>query len=80
MASMIDNKMMRMCKVSFQNVTRIKSFQIWLKSNYENDMEKMMCHYKNNVVMQLFYNDSNMIISNLIWVQTDIIITCKDLS
>jgi hypothetical protein len=72
--------MMRMCKVSFQNVTRIKSFQIWLKSNYENDMEKMMCHYKNNVVMQLFYNDSNMIISNLIWVQTDIIITCKDLS
>jgi hypothetical protein len=46
-----------MFKISFENVTKIKSFQIWLKTNYENDVEKMMCHYKNNVVIQLFSND-----------------------
>jgi hypothetical protein len=52
---------------------RIKSFQIWLKNNYENDMHKMMCDYKNNVVIQLFYNYIKLIISNLIWIQMDII-------
>ncbi len=25
--------------------------QIWLKINYENEVNKMMCHYKNNVVI-----------------------------
>jgi hypothetical protein len=28
-----------------------------------------MCHYKNNVLIQLFYKDSKITISNLIWVQ-----------
>jgi hypothetical protein len=62
MASMIDDKMMCISKISFENMIRIKSFEIWLKNNYANDMEKMMCHYINNVVIQLFYNDSKMII------------------
>jgi archaellum biogenesis ATPase FlaH len=43
---MIDDKVMWMSKISFENVIMIKSFQIWLKNNYENDMEKMMCYYK----------------------------------
>jgi len=29
-------------------------------------MDKIMCHYKNNVVIQLFYYDSKKDISNLI--------------
>jgi len=57
MASMIDDKVTWMSKISFENVTSIKSFQIWVKNNYANDMEKMMCHYIDNVVIQLFYND-----------------------
>jgi len=48
------------------NMTRIKSLQILLKNNYENDMDKMTCHHKNNVVIHLFYNDSKMAINNLI--------------
>jgi hypothetical protein len=44
MASMIDDKLMWMSKISFENVTRIKSFQIWLKNNYANNMDKMICH------------------------------------
>jgi hypothetical protein len=28
-----------------------------IKNNYENDVDKMICHYKDNVVIQLFYND-----------------------
>jgi hypothetical protein len=51
---MIDDKMMCMSKISFENVTRIKTFQIWLEINYENDRDKIMCHYKNNVVIQYF--------------------------
>jgi len=43
---MIDDKVMWMSKISFENVIMIKSFQIWLKNNYENDMEKMMCYYE----------------------------------
>jgi hypothetical protein len=54
MASMIDDKVTWMSKISFENVIRIKSFQIWLKNNYANDMDKMMCHYIDNVVIQLF--------------------------
>jgi hypothetical protein len=38
------------------------------KYNYANDVNKMICHYTYNVVMQLFYNDSKMNINNLIWV------------
>jgi hypothetical protein len=70
---MIDDKMTWMSKISCENVTKIMSFQIWLENNYKNDVYKMMCHYKNNVVIQLFYNDSKMTSSNLIWVQTNII-------
>jgi hypothetical protein len=69
---MIDDKMTCMFKISFENMIEIKSFQIWLKNNYENDMDKMMCHYKNNMIIQLFYNDSKMTINNAIWVQMDI--------
>jgi len=29
-------------------------------------MDKMMCHYIDNMIIQLFYNDSKMIINNLI--------------
>jgi hypothetical protein len=66
MTSMINDKVMWMFKISFENVTRIKSFQIRLKNNNGNDMDKMMYHYIDNVVMQLFYNDSKMAINNLI--------------
>jgi len=65
---MIDDKMTWMSRILFENATKINSFQIWLKNNYEIDVDKMMCHYKNNVIIQLFYNDSKMTISNLIWV------------
>ncbi len=70
---MIDEKMTWMSKISFENVAMIKSFQTWLKNNDGNDVDKMMCHYKNNVVIQLFYNASKMIINNLTWVQIDVI-------
>jgi len=50
-------------KISFENMTKIKSFQIWL-----NITMQMMCHYINNAVIQLFYNDSKMTINNLIWI------------
>jgi len=70
---MIDDKMTWMSKISFENVTTIKSFQIWVKNNYENDVNKMMCYYKNNMVIQLFYNDSKMTTNNLTWIQMDII-------
>jgi hypothetical protein len=59
---MIDDEMMCISKISFENMIRIKLFQIWLKNNYANDMDKMMCHYINNVGIKLFYNDSKMII------------------
>jgi hypothetical protein len=65
---MISDKMTWMSKISFENVTKLKSFQIWPKNNYENDVNKMMCHYKNNVVIQLFYNHSKMTINDLIWI------------
>jgi hypothetical protein len=41
MTSMIDDKVIWMFKI--ENMTRVKSFQIWLKNDYANDMEKMMC-------------------------------------
>jgi hypothetical protein len=65
-ASMINDKVMQMSKISFENVITIKSFKILLKNTYANDVNKVMCHHINNVVIQLFYNDSNMIINNLI--------------
>jgi hypothetical protein len=55
-----------MFKISFENMIMIKSFQISLKNKYAND--KMMCHYIDNVIIQLFYNDSEMTTSNLIWI------------
>jgi hypothetical protein len=30
-------------------------------------VDETMCHYIDNVVIQLFYNDSKMVINNLIW-------------
>jgi hypothetical protein len=54
MASMIDNKVIWMSKISFENMTRIKSFQIWIKNDYANDVNKMMCHYINNVFINYF--------------------------
>jgi hypothetical protein len=47
-------------------VIEIKSFQIELKNDFESDVDKMMCHYIDNVTIKLFYNDSKMIISHLI--------------
>jgi hypothetical protein len=46
-----------MFEISFENVIKIKSFKIWLKNNYANDVDKMMDHYINNVIIKLFYND-----------------------
>jgi len=58
---MIDDKMTWMFKILFENVIRIKSFQIWLKNNYENDVDKTMCHYKkqcdHTIILQWFKND-----------------------
>jgi hypothetical protein len=51
MISMVDDKVIWMSKISFENVIKIKSFKIWLKNNYANDMEKKMCHYIDNVVI-----------------------------
>jgi len=48
-----------------------KLIQIWLNNNYANDVNKIMCHSIDNVVTQLFYNDSKMIINNLIWIEKD---------
>jgi len=31
-----------------------------------NEVDKMTCHYIDNAVIQLFYNDSKMTITNLI--------------
>jgi hypothetical protein len=73
MASMIDDKMMWMSKMSFEIMININSFHIWLKNNYANDVDKMMCQrYIDNVVIHLFYNDSKMTTNNLIWVEMDI--------
>jgi len=57
MPSMIDDKVMWISKISFENMIKI-----WLKNNYANGMDKLMCHYINNVLIKLFYNDSKMII------------------
>jgi hypothetical protein len=54
---MINDKVTWLSKISFENVIKINSFQIWLKNNYANDVNKMMCHYIDNVVIQLFEND-----------------------
>jgi hypothetical protein len=65
--SMINDKMTWMSKISFENVT-IKSFKIWLKNNYANDVDEMMCHYIDNLIKQLFYNKPKMTINNLMWI------------
>jgi hypothetical protein len=57
MTFMIDEKMIWMFKISFENMIKIKSFQIWLNNDYAHDMKKMMCHYIDNVIIKLFYND-----------------------
>jgi hypothetical protein len=45
-----------MSKISFENMTRINSFQIWLKNNYENDvpLQKQCAH---PIILQGFKND-----------------------
>jgi hypothetical protein len=69
MASMIDDKLIWMFKISFENVWMTKLIQLWLNNNYANDMNKIMCHSIDNVVIRLFYNDSKMIINKLIWIE-----------
>jgi hypothetical protein len=54
MTSLIDDKMMWMFKISFENVIKIQIISNITKNNYANDMDKMICHYINNVVTQLF--------------------------
>ncbi len=44
-ASMSEDKVMQMSKISFENVLTIKLFKILLKNNYANDVNKMMCHH-----------------------------------
>jgi hypothetical protein len=66
MASMIDDKVTWMSKILFENLTRIKSFQIGLKSDYANDMDKMMHHYINNMLIKLLYSNSKLTINHLI--------------
>ncbi len=48
MASMNDDKQTWMSNISFENVTRIKSFQIWLKNDYANDVSfhTRQCNHK----------------------------------
>ncbi len=59
MAFMIHDKVTCMSKISFENVIKINSFQMSLKNDYANDVDKMMCHYINNVVTKLFYDIKN---------------------
>jgi len=54
MTSLIDDKMMWMFKISFENVIKIKIISNITKNNYANDVDKMICHYIDNVVIQLF--------------------------
>jgi hypothetical protein len=61
-ACLIDDKMMWMSKISYENVIRIKSIKIKSNNDYTNDMDKMMCHYIHNVIIKLFLNDSKMTI------------------
>jgi hypothetical protein len=53
---MIDDKMTWMSKMLFENMTRIKSFQIWLKNNYENDvsLQKQCGH---TIILKWLKND-----------------------
>ncbi len=56
MASMIDDKVTCMSKISLENVIKIKSFQIWLKNDFTNDVSL----YKQDgykIILQWFKND-----------------------
>ncbi len=64
MAFMIDDKVTCMFKISFENAFMIESFQVWLKNDYASDVDKMMCHYINKMVIKLLYNDSKMTINH----------------
>jgi hypothetical protein len=50
MASMIDNKVTCMSKISFKNVTKIMSFHIWLQNDHANDMDKMNTKYDHKII------------------------------
>jgi hypothetical protein len=63
MAYTISDKMRWMFKISYENVTRIKTFQIQLKNDYANDVDKMICHCIHNVIIKWFYNDFKMTIN-----------------
>jgi hypothetical protein len=54
MIFMTNDKMIWMFKISIENVIRIKSCQIKLNNKYANDVDKIMCHYIDNVVIKLF--------------------------
>jgi len=50
MASMIDDKVTCMSKITFDNVTKIMSFHIWLQNDYANDMDKMNTKYIHKII------------------------------
>jgi hypothetical protein len=57
MESMIDDKVTWMSNISFENVIMIKSLQIWLKTDYANDVSfhTKQCNHK--IILQWFKND-----------------------
>jgi len=54
MAFMIDDKVTCMFKISFENMTKIMSFHIWLNNDYSNDMHKMNTKYDQKIISQWF--------------------------
>ncbi len=52
MESMIGDKVTWMSNISFENVTRIKSFQIWLKNDYANDMSLHTRQCNHKIILQ----------------------------
>ncbi len=54
MTSMIDDIMTSMSKILFENVTKIMMFQMRLKKDCATNMDKMVCHYIQNVIKNKF--------------------------
>ncbi len=52
MASMNGNKVMWITNISFENVIRIKSFQIWLKNEYANDVSFRTKQCNHKIILQ----------------------------
>jgi hypothetical protein len=49
-----------MFKISFENVT-----SNMIKERFATKVDKMVCHYIENMIINLFYTDKKLIISNL---------------